>query len=155
MGKGTIRVCLAFILVDWDHFSPKGPSAAFDFKPCKLYCQTEISQDMRGNDFAIKWLPASSYDILKHRYINQKRHTQCWGNREERIPFQKKIASIIWWCFSKLSLETLIPLPNNNKKFNTCWPTNHPLADALGGTVLHWNLLVFHSSTTGYQDFAK
>lgn len=51
VGKGTIRVCLALILVDWDHFSLKEPIAAFDFKPCKLYCKTEIITECEGKWF--------------------------------------------------------------------------------------------------------
>ena len=36
--------------------------------------------------------PASSYDILKHRYINQKRHTHSVEGRERKeFPFRKKL----------------------------------------------------------------
>lgn len=99
---------------------PEGANAAFDFKPCKLYCQTEISQNMRGNDFAIKCPLLVAVIFLKHRYINQKKHTMLTMRGKNSLSQKQtnKTASLIWWMFFKLSLETRIPLPNNNEKLH-------------------------------------
>lgn len=82
--------------------------------------------------------PPSSCDILKHRSINHN-STQCWGKREERIPFQKKNCKYHRMMFFKSSLETRIPLPNNNMKFNTC----------LASQTIHWLMPLEVRSFTG------
>lgn len=60
--------------------------------------------------------PPGSHDILKHRYINHKKHTVLKKRRKNS--FSEKKCKYHTMMFFKSSLETLIPLPNNNKKFN-------------------------------------
>lgn len=55
VGKGTIKSLFGSYFGRLGSFFSEGTNAAFDFKPCKLCCKTEVSQNVRGNGFAIKW----------------------------------------------------------------------------------------------------
>lgn len=161
VGKGNNQSLFGFYFGRLGSLFPEGANAAFDFKPCKLYCQTEISQNMRGNDFAIKCPLLVAVIFLKHRYINQKKHTMLTMRGKNSLS-QKQTNKQN--CKSHMMNVFQVVPRNSNPSAQQQWET--PCACPASPAV-HWlppwkarpftakNLLVFHSSTTGYQDFAK